>query len=81
LLFRWRQPRGAGAVRKVLVKEKKLKITFGLMLLAVLMVWGCETTNSGDTVSRAATCAMCGASVSGDYFLYSADRSMGPTNR
>ena len=58
-----------------------MKIAVGLMLLAVLMVWGCETTNSRDTVSRAATCAMCGASISGDYFLYSADRAFGPTNR
>jgi hypothetical protein len=58
-----------------------MKIAVGLMLLAVLMVWGCETTNSRDTVNQAATCAMCGASVGGDYFLYSADRAFGPTNR
>ena len=52
------------------------------MLLAVLMTWGCETTNSGDSVvGRAATCAMCGASVSRDYFLYGSDRAIGPTNR
>ena len=25
-----------------------MKIVVGLMLLAVLMVWGCETTNPGD---------------------------------
>ena len=56
-----------------------MKIAVGLMLLAVLMVWGCETTNSRNSVTgRAATCAMCGASVSGDYFLYSADRAFGP---
>ena len=58
-----------------------MKIAVGLMLLAVLMIWGCETTNSGDVVGRAATCAMCGASVSPDYFLYSSDRAFGPTNR
>jgi hypothetical protein len=59
-----------------------MKIAVGLMLLAVLMVWGCETTNSRNSVtSQAATCAMCGASISGDYFLYSADRAYGPTNR
>lgn len=51
------------------------------MLLALLLIWGCETANSGSVTGRAATCAMCGASVSGDYFLYSADRGFGPTNR
>ena len=53
-----------------------------LLLLAVLMSWGCSETNSqSDVVGRAATCAMCGASVSGDYFYYTADRATGPTER
>jgi len=58
-----------------------MKRSVGLMLLAVLMVWGCETANSHSVTGRAATCAMCGASVGPDYFAYTADRSMGPTNR
>lgn len=62
-----------------------MKSMVGLMLLAVLGLWGCaETTTNrrgNDTVNWAATCAMCGASVSGDYFAYTTDRSMGPTNR
>ena len=50
-----------------------------LLLLAVLMSWGCSETNSqSDVVGRAATCAMCGASVSGDYFYYATDRAFGP---
>ncbi|MCL4504002.1 MAG: hypothetical protein M1438_19425 [Deltaproteobacteria bacterium] len=53
----------------------------GLILLMALGLWGCAETNSSGVVDRAALCAMCGASVSPDYFYYSADRSMGPTNR
>jgi hypothetical protein len=50
-----------------------------LLLLAVLISWGCSETNSqSDVVGRAATCAMCGASVSGDYFYYATDRASGP---
>jgi hypothetical protein len=53
-----------------------------LLLLAVLMSWGCAETNSqSEVVGRAAICAMCGASVSGDYFYYTADRATGPTER
>ena len=59
-----------------------MKKSVGLLLLAALLTWACETTNSGSSVAgRAATCAMCGASVEGDYFAYSADRAFGPTNR
>jgi len=53
-----------------------------LLLLAALMSWGCSETNSqSDVVGRAATCAMCGASVTGDYFYYSTDRNTGPFER
>ena len=59
-----------------------MKKSVGLLLLAALLVWACETTNSRSSVTgRAATCAMCGASVGADYFAYTADRAMGPTNR
>ncbi len=58
-----------------------MKRAVGLMLLAVLMVWGCETANSHSVTGRATTCAMCGASVGPDYFLYTQDRAFGPTNR
>ncbi len=56
-----------------------MKKLVGLILLAALLCWACAETDS--VTGRAATCAMCGASVSGDYFLYSADRAYGPTNR
>ncbi|MGP8049026.1 MAG: hypothetical protein ACLPYB_00315 [Desulfobaccales bacterium] len=52
-----------------------------LLLLALLMSWGCSETNSQSEVGRAATCAMCGASVTGDYFYYTTDRSTGPTEK
>ena len=59
-----------------------MKKSVGLLLLAALLTWACAETNSrGDVVGRAATCAMCGASVEADYFAYSADRAFGPTNR
>ena len=58
-----------------------MKSLVSLMVLAALMLWGCAETNSSGTMSRAATCAMCGASVSGDYFYDTTNRSMGPTNR
>ena len=58
-----------------------MKSMVGLMLLVALGLWGCAETTSSGAVNRAATCAMCGASVSPDYFYYSTDRSMGPTNR
>jgi hypothetical protein len=58
-----------------------MKRIIALLLLTVLMLWGCAETTSNGAMKRAATCAMCGASVSGDYFYYTVDRSMGPTNR
>ena len=60
-----------------------MKRTAGLLLLlAVLISWGCSETNSqSDVVGRAATCAMCGASVSGDYFYYATDRAAGATEQ
>jgi hypothetical protein len=58
-----------------------MKSMVGLILLVALGLWGCAETNSSGAVNRASTCAMCGASVTPDYFYYSADRSMGPTNR
>ncbi len=58
-----------------------MKSMVGLILLVALGLWGCAETNSSGAVNRASMCAMCGASVSPDYFYYSADRSMGPTNR
>ena len=59
-----------------------MKKSVGLLLLAALLVWACAETNARSNVAgRAATCAMCGASVEPDYFAYSADRAMGPTNR
>jgi hypothetical protein len=58
-----------------------MKKPVGLLLLAALLVWACETANSHSVTGRAATCAMCGASVGADYFAYTADRTMGPTNR
>ena len=58
-----------------------MKKSVGLLLLAALLTWACAETSSNSVTGRAATCAMCGASVEGDYFAYSADRAMGPTNR
>ena len=58
-----------------------MKKSAGLLLLTVLLSLGCAETNSSGAVNRAATCAMCGASVGSDYFLNTSDRSMGPTNR
>jgi hypothetical protein len=58
-----------------------MKSMVGLMLLVALGLWGCAETNSSGAVNRANMCAMCGASVSPDYFYYSTNRSMGPTNR
>lgn len=58
-----------------------MKSIVGLMLLAALMLGGCAETKSSGAINRAATCAMCGASVGPDYFYYATDRSMGPTNR
>jgi len=58
-----------------------MKKSVGLLLLAALLTWACAETNSHSVTGRAATCAMCGASVGADYFAYTADRAMGPTNR
>jgi hypothetical protein len=54
-----------------------------ILLLALLGQGGCAdpSDRSGSVVSRSATCAMCGATVTGDYFFNAADRGMGPTNR
>ncbi len=58
-----------------------MKRAMGLICLAaLLLVWACAETSSSVT-GRAATCAMCGASVTPDYFYYSTTRDMGPTNR
>jgi hypothetical protein len=59
-----------------------MKRALVLILLAGLLTWSCADTNSrGGITGRAASCAMCGASVEGDYFAYTADRAFGPTNR
>ncbi len=56
-----------------------MKRVVGLLLLAMVLAWGCAETNSSSaTVGRAAMCAMCGASVQGDYFSRTTDRSIGP---
>ncbi len=57
-----------------------IKRAIGLLLLAVLLAGGCAETDTSrrGTINRAATCAMCGASVSGDYFTRTTDRSTGP---
>jgi hypothetical protein len=55
-----------------------------LILLAILGQWGCAevpSDGSSSVVNRAALCAMCGATVGGDYFYDTTNRSMGPTNR
>ncbi len=58
-----------------------MKKSVGLLLLVALLTWACADTNTRSVTGRAATCAMCGASVGPDYFMYTTDRSMGPTNR
>jgi hypothetical protein len=54
-----------------------------LLVVAALLLGNCAGTSLSDqhrqyTISRAATCAMCGASVSPGYFDYSAQRATGP---
>ncbi len=54
-----------------------------LLAAAVWLLGGCAGMSAGesrrnDTISRASTCAMCGASVSPGYLYYSTDRSLGP---
>jgi hypothetical protein len=71
----------ADGVREVVKGAEMKRMVSLLLLLAALMLWGCAETNSSGAVNRASMCAMCGASVSGDYFYSAADRSMGPTNR
>lgn len=69
----------AGKPRKGEVMKRATGL---LLLLALLMSWGCSETNSqSEVTSRAATCAMCGASVTGDYFYYTTDRASGPTQK
>ncbi len=55
-----------------------MKRMIGLLLLVVLAAWGCAETDSSSTIRKASMCAMCGASVSGDYFATTTDRSVGP---
>ena len=58
----------------------------GLMalMLAAVLVSACAETNSyrgrDATIEKARTCAACGASVRGDYFLGSSVKSIGPGN-
>jgi len=54
-----------------------------LLAAAILLLASCAEMSAGDqrrrdTINQAANCAMCGGSVSGDYFDYSAQKSMGP---
>jgi nitrous oxide reductase accessory protein NosL len=54
-----------------------------LWVAAALLLAGCADSSLSDqrrrdTINQAATCAMCGASVSPGYFDYSTQRSMGP---
>ncbi len=51
------------------------------LMLAVLVFAACADTNSyrsRDAMDRARTCAACGASVRGDYFLGSSVKAIGP---
>jgi hypothetical protein len=60
----------------------------GLILLVLAALWlaGCAEPSSNryrspdPMVDLANTCAMCGATVSGDYFSGTALRSVGPGN-
>ena len=50
---------------------------------ALLLLGGCagpslSDQRRSDTISQAATCAMCGASVSADYFTHTTDKTIGP---
>ena len=53
-----------------------------LWMAAVLLLGSCAESLSdqrrSDTFSQASLCAMCGASVSGDYFVNSAAKGVGP---
>jgi nitrous oxide reductase accessory protein NosL len=53
-----------------------------LLMAAVLLLAGCAESLSdqrrGDPISQAASCAMCGASISGGYFESTTDRTLGP---
>lgn len=55
-----------------------------LLVLAAVGLGACMEMNSGgrsrDVTGQAALCAMCGASVTPDYFYYGAGRAMGPGN-
>ena len=55
-----------------------MKKAMGLLVLAALLIVGCAETASSGVTGRAATCAMCGASVNADYFTNTTDRSLGP---
>ena len=54
-----------------------------LLAAAALLLGNCAGASlsdqrRSDTISRSATCAMCGASVSAGYFDYSAQKATGP---
>jgi hypothetical protein len=54
-----------------------------LLAAAVLLLGSCAEESLSDQrrrdlTSQAATCAMCGASVSGGYFEQSLDKTLGP---
>ena len=55
-----------------------------LLLLAAFWLGACTEMNSGgrsrDVTGQAALCAMCGATVTPDYFYYGSSRAMGPGN-
>jgi hypothetical protein len=55
-----------------------------LLLLAALLQVACAEMDSGgrrsSVTDRAAMCAMCGASVSPDYFYYGSFKAVGPGN-
>lgn len=57
-----------------------------LLVLAAILLGGCNGMANGPgrpggrsaVINRAATCAVCGASVPGSYFVDSVDRALGP---
>jgi len=53
-----------------------------VLLLVAFLLGACGEMNSGsrsrDVTRQAALCAMCGASVSPDYFYSTSERSVGP---
>jgi hypothetical protein len=59
-----------------------MRLTLALLALVALMAGACAETSSSrprsSVVDQARTCAACGASVGGDYFLGSSMRAVGP---